>query len=162
MNSYVSLAFRLLELVAGLVLIVFGAGLFVILTSAINEPVSMGGPMNFGPFGILTYWPVALVLDAVFLSLVYGGVTLAGFGRRIFGLILILSGIGILSIGIWNHVTGPPLDYDSSLPETNKMPVPLELNLIVYFWAGITLLGGLLLTVFASKEVVRSTRDLSD
>ena len=162
MNSTVSLAFRLLELTVGLILIIFGAGLFVILTGAINEPVSMGGPMNFGAFGIFTYWPVALVLDLIFLSLVFGGVKLAGFGRRVFGLILILAAIGILSIGIRNHVTGPPLDYDSSLPETNKAHVPLELNLIVYFWAGLSLLGGLLLIVLARKKVVRSTGDLSD
>ena len=151
MNSYVSIAFRLLKLVPGLIFIVFGAGLFVILTSTINEPHSMGGPMDFAPLGIFSYWPVVLVLDVVFLSLVYGGVRVAGFGWRIFGLILLVAGIGILSIGIRNHVTGPPLDYDSSLPETNKMHVPLELNLIVYFWAGVTIVGGLLLSVFATR-----------
>jgi hypothetical protein len=151
MNSDVSLALRLLKLIAGLPLIVIGAGLFVILTSAINEPPSMGGPMNFGTFGIFAYWPVVLVLDVVFVSLVYGGVKVAGLGWRTFGIIIVVAGIGILSRGIWNHVTGPPLDYDSSLPETNKAYVPLELNLIVYFWAGVTILGGLLLTVFAFR-----------
>ena len=154
MNSNVSMAVRLLKVITGLILIVAGAGPFVILTSAINEPVSMGGPMNFGVFGIFAYWPVALVLDVIFLSLVYGGVKLAGFGGRVFGLILLVTGIAILSIGIWNHVTGPPLDYDSSLPETNKAHVEFELNLIVYFWASLTILGGLLLTavVFRGRQ----------
>ena len=151
MNSNESLALRLLKLIAGLPLIVIGAGFFVILTTAINEPVSMGGPMNFGTFGPLAYWPVTLILNVIFVSLVYGGVKLAGFGWRIFGLIILAAGIGILSFGIENHVTGPPLDFDSSLPETNKAYVPIELNLIVYFWAGVTILGGLLLTVFAGR-----------
>jgi hypothetical protein len=147
------LARRLLKLIAGLVLIVIGAGLSVLFTAAINEPRSFGPPMNFSPFAIFTYWPVVFVLDVVFLSLVYGGVKLAGFGLRIFGLILIVAGISILILGIWNHVTGPPLDYDSTLPETNKMHVPFELNLIVYFWAGLTSLGGLLLTVLAHRAI---------
>jgi hypothetical protein len=151
MNSTVSLAIRLLKLIGGLALIVTGAAPFVILTSAINEPPSMGGPMNFGTFGIFAYWPVALILDVVFVSLVYGGVKLAGFGSRTFGIIILVAGIGILSLGIRNHVTGPPLDYDSSLPETNKAHVPFELNLIVYFWAGVAIVGGLLLTVFAAR-----------
>ena len=91
----------------------------------------------------------------VFVNIILGGVKLAGFGRRIFGLILIVVGTGILSLGIWNHVTGPPLDYDSTLPESNQMHVPFELNVVVYIWAGVTILVGLLLTVFAN----RATRD---
>jgi len=151
MHAQVSLAVRLLKLIAGLMLIVACAGLFVLFSAAINEPASFGSPMNFSPLAIFTYWPVVLVLDVVFMSLIYGGVKLAGFGWRIFGLIVIVAGIGILSLGIWNHLTGPPLDYDSSLPETNKMHVPFELNLIVYFWSGLTIIGGLLLTVFAHR-----------
>jgi hypothetical protein len=142
-----SLVFRLLRITVGLVLIVVGAGLFVILTSRINYAHSMGSPMDFRPLAIFTYWPVVLILDLVFLSLIFGGVKLAGFSRKIFGLILLVAGIGILSLGIWNHVTGPPVDYDSDLPESNKMPVPFELNVIVYFWSGLTILGGLLLTL---------------
>lgn len=155
MRSNVSLTLRLLRLTAGLVLIVVGASLFVLFSAAINEPASFGPPMNFSPLAIFSYWPIVLVLDVVFLGFVYGGVRLAGFGCRIFGLILIVAGIGILSLGIWNHITGPPLDYDSSLPETNKMHVPFELNLIVYFWSGLTILGGLLLTVFAHRSEPR-------
>jgi hypothetical protein len=90
----------------------------------------------------------------VFLSLVLGGVTLAGFSRKILGLILTVAGIGILSFGIWNHATGPPVDYDSTLPETNKIPVPPELNVIVYFWASLTILGGLFLTAFAGPREI--------
>jgi len=135
----------------GLVLIVVGAGLFVIFTSAINQPRSMGSPMDLSPLAIFAYWPVVLVLDLIFLGLVLGGVKLAGFSRRILGLILLVAGIGILSLGIWNHVTGPPEDYNSDLPETNKMPVAFELNLIVYFWSALTLLAGLLLTILRPR-----------
>jgi hypothetical protein len=95
---------------------------------------------------------VVLVLDVVFLNLILGGVKLAGFGRRIFGLIIIVAGLCALSIGIWHHVTGPPLDYDSTRPESNELPVPPELNVIVYFWSGLTILGGLLLTILSSKS----------
>jgi hypothetical protein len=146
-----SLVFRLLKVTVGWVLIVVGAGLFVIFTSTINYAHAMGGPMNFHPLAQLTLWPVVLVLDLVFLSLVFGGVKLAGFSRRIFGLILVVAGIGILSLGIWNHVTGPSVDYDSTLPERTRMPVAPELNHIVYFWSSVTILGGLLLTIFGNR-----------
>ena len=152
MNSSVSLGFRLIKLIAGIVLIIIGAGLFMILTSAINEAQSMGGPMNLHPLAILGYWPGVLFLDAVFLSLVFGGVKLAGFSRRIFGLILILAGIGTLSLGIRNHINGPPLDYDSTRIEDNKMHVPSELNIIVYFWSGLTILGGVLLATLSNRS----------
>ena len=133
---------------AGVFLIVVGAGLFVICTSAINEPQSMGSPMDFGPFAIFTYWPVVLILDVVFLSLVLGGVKLLGFGLRTFGLIVLAAGIGILALGISNHVYGPPLDYDSTRSEPDKLPVPPELNTVVYLCAGLTILGGVWLTAF--------------
>jgi hypothetical protein len=147
-----SLVFRVLKLAVGLVLIVVGAGLFVIFTSSINYAHPMGGPMNFHPLALLTLWPVVLVLDLVFVSLVFGGVKLAGFSRRIFGLILVVAGLGILSLGIWNHVTGPPVDYDSSLPERTRMAVKPELNHIVYFWSSVTILVGLLLTIFGNRS----------
>jgi len=111
----------------------------------------MGGPMNFGFTDMFFYWPVVLFLDVVFVSLILGGVKLAGFGWRIFGLIILVAGLGILTLGIWHHVTGPPVDYDSSLPERTKLPVPPELNLIVYFWSGVTLLAGFWLTLFPRK-----------
>ena len=148
-----SLVFRLLKVTTGLVLIGVGAGLFVIFTSSINYAHSMGSPMDFHPLAIFTYWPVVLLLDLVFLSLVFGGVKLAGFSRRIFGLILVVAGIGILSLGIWNHVTGPPVDYDSTLPEKTRMPVAPELNHIVYFWSSLTIMGGLLLTIFGRRRI---------
>src|SRR6185369_2815123 len=151
MHSTFSLAFRLLRLLAGFLLIVIGASLFVIFTGGINEALSMGGPMNFGFTDMFFYWPVVLFLDVVFVSLILGGVKLAGFGWRIFGLIILVAGLAILTLGIWHHVTGPPVDYDSSLPERTKLPVPPELNLIVYFWSGVTLLAGFWLTVFPRK-----------
>jgi len=141
-----------LKAAAGLILIVIGAGLFVIFTSAINEAESMGSSMDFVPFAVFTYWPVILVLDVIFLSLVLGGVKLAGFGWRIFGLIIIVAGIGVLTLGIWHHVTGPPMDYDSTRGELNKIPVSSELNVIVYLWAGLTILGGLWLTAFPAER----------
>ena len=145
------MVFRVLKVMAGLVLIIVGAGLFVLFTSSINVPQSMGSPMETG--SPLQWWPVILVLDVIFLSLVYGGVKLAGFGWRVFGVIILVAGIGILSLGIWNHVTGPPLDYDSSRSDPNKVPVPSEMNVIVYFWAGLTILGGLFsIGVLRSKE----------
>ena len=151
MHSSVSLAFRVLKVFGGLLLIVVGAGLFVIFTSGINEAQSMGSPMDFAPLAIFTYWPVVLVLDVIFVSLVYAGVKLAGFGWRIFGLIILVAGLGILSLGISHHINGPPVDYDSTRPESNKIPVPPELNVVVYFWSGVTILGGLLLTTFATR-----------
>jgi len=134
-----------------LLLIVIGAVLFVLFTGGINEAQSLGGPMNFGFTDIFSYWPVVLVLDVVFVSLVLGGVKLAGFGWRVFGLIILLAGLGVLTLGIRHHVTGPPVDYDSSLPERTRLAVPPELNLIVYFWSGVTLLAGLWLTAFPPK-----------
>ena len=151
MHSNVALAFRLLRVLAGLSLILIGTGLFVIFTGGINEALSMGGPMNFGFTEMFFYWPVVLFLDVIFVSLILGGVKLAGFAWRIFGLIILVAGLGILILGIWHHVTGPPVDYDSSLPERTKLAVPPELNLIVYFWSGVTLLAGLWLTVFPPK-----------
>jgi hypothetical protein len=93
-------------------------------------------------------------------SLVFGGVKLAGFSRRIFGLILVVAGLGILSLGIWNHVTGPPVDYDSSLPERTSLAVPPELNLIVYFWSSVTIVGGLLLTIFAGRATRNESSEI--
>ena len=160
MNVNESPPFRLLKLTAGLVLIIVGASFFVIFTSAINEAQSMGSPMNLAPMAIFTYWPVVLVFDVIFLSLIIGGVKLAGFSRRIFGLILIVAGIGILSLGIWNHVTGPPEDYDSTLPETNKLPVPPELNVIVYFWSSLAIIGGLFLIIFTTMTRKIKSREI--
>src|SRR5262245_13416124 len=150
MDSNVSVTFRLLK-VLGVLLIVIGASLFVLFTGAINEAQSMGSPMDFAPLAIFTYWPVVLVLDVVFLSLVLGGVKLAGFSWRIFGSIVFVAGLGILGLGILHHVTGPPLDYDSTRSDLNKLPVPFELNIIVYFWAGLTILGGFWLTAFPPR-----------
>ena len=151
MHSTLSLAFRLLRVLGGSLLILIGAGLFVLFTGGINEAQSMGGPMNIGFTDKFFYWPVVLVLDVVFVSLVLGGAKLAGFGWRILGLIILVAGLGTLALGIWHHVTGPPVDYDSSLPERTKLAVPPELNLIVYFWSGVTLLAGLWLTAFPPK-----------
>lgn len=151
MHSSVSLAFRVLKVLGGSLLIVIGAGLFVLFTSAINKAQSMGSALDFAPLAIFTYWPVVLVLDVIFLSLILGGVKLAGFGWRNFGLIILVAGMGILSLGILHHVNGPPLDYDSTRSDSNKLPVPPELNIIVYFWAGLTVLGGVWLTAFPPR-----------
>jgi hypothetical protein len=67
-------------------------------------------------------------------------------------LILVVTGVGILSLGIRNHVTGPSVDYDSSLPERTRLAVPPELNYIVYLWSGVTIVGGLLLTIFGARN----------
>ena len=141
-------AFRLLKLIAGLVLIVIGGGLFVFVSTSINEARSMGGPMNMGFLWEL--WPINLILDLIFLSLVLGGVKLAGFGWRVFGWIIVVIGIGVLCLGIWHHMDGPPIDYDSTRTD-NRMPVQPKLNGIVYLWGGVTILAGLLLTVLANR-----------
>ena len=70
-------------------------------------------------------------------------VKLAGLGWRVFGLIVLLAGAAILSIGIWNHVYGPPLDKGTV--NDDRFPVPSELNIVVYVVAGLCLLGGLIL-----------------
>lgn len=150
-NLNASLVLRFLKVTAGLVLIVVGAGLFVIFTSAINQPQSMGSPMDLGPLVVFTYWPVVLVLDLVFLVLIHNGLKLAGFSGTVFGWILIVIGIGVLIFGIWNHVTGPPIDYDSTRSDPSRVPVPPELNGIVYVWAGVTMIGGLLLVVLTTR-----------
>ena len=141
------MAFRVLKLLGGLVLIVVGVGLFVLFTAAINKARSMGPPMNIAPF---SRWQVVLVLDLVFLSLVFGGVRLARFGWSVFGWIIVVTGIGVLGVGIWNHIDGPPIDYDSTRSD-NRMYVAPALNGIVYVWAGLTMLGGLFLAALATR-----------
>src|SRR5215204_4327411 len=113
MHPNVLLAFRLLKLISGVVLIVLGAGLLVLLTGSINQATRpSGAPMAMGnPF---QWRSVILVLDLVFLSLVLGGVKLAGFRWSVFGWIIIVAGMGVLCLGIWNQIDGPPIDYDSS------------------------------------------------
>src|SRR5215217_5372372 len=75
-------AFRLLKLMGGLVLIVLGAGLFVLFTGELNVARSNGSPMAMGYF--FQWWRVLLVLDLLFLSLILSGVKLAGFGWSVF------------------------------------------------------------------------------
>lgn len=143
--------FRLLKLMGGLVLIVLGAGLFVLFTGELNVARSNGSPMNMGY--LFEWWPVMLVLDLIFLSLILGGVKLAGFSWSVFGWIIIVIGIGVLCRGIWNQIDGPPIDYDSTSTD-ERFPASPEQHAIVYIWAGVTMLGGLLLTAFA----IRATR----
>jgi hypothetical protein len=91
-----------------------------------------------------------MVLDLVFLSLVLGGVRLAGFGWSVFGWIVTLAGIGVVCLGIWNQIDGPPMDYDSTRSD-ERFPVTPAQHGIVYIWAGLTILGGLLVTAFANR-----------
>ena len=152
MNSSVSPEFRVVRLIAGLILIIIGAGLFLMLTSSINVAGYYGSPMSFGFFSSYTqYFLVILVLDLLFLSLILGGVKLAGFGWTVFAWIIVVLGIGVLCLGIWNHIDGPPIDYDSSRSDERRMPVQPELNGAVYIWAGLTMLVGLLLVALTSR-----------
>jgi hypothetical protein len=146
-------AFRLVKLIAGLVLIMIAGGLFVIFTGSINVAEKMGGPPMAGVFTVV-YWCIVLVLDLVFLGLILGGVKLAGFSWSVFGWIIIVVGLGVMCLGIWNHLDGPPPDYDSTRSD-DRMPVPPVVNAVVYIWAGLTILGGLLLTALTSREVAR-------
>lgn len=144
-------AFRGLKLIAGLVLIIIGGGLFVLCTGSINVAHKIGGPMD-GIFSEFHWSIVIAVLDVVFLSLVVGGVKLAGLGWSVFGWIIIVAGLGVLCHGIWNHLDGPPVDYDSTRSD-DRMPVPPVVNAIVYIWAGLTILAGLLLVVLTSWKL---------
>jgi hypothetical protein len=155
MHANESPAFRLLKVSAGLVLIVLGAGLVVLFTGSINQAKSMRPAMAVD-FTIQWCFAV-LVLDLIFMSLIFGGVKLAGFGRAVFGLIIIVAGIGILTMGIWNEFDGPPIDYDSTRSDDNRMPVEPELTGIVYIWSGVTVLGGLLLTALASRSTTNES-----
>ena len=132
----------------GLVLIVLGAGLFVLFTGELNVAGSNGSIMNMGYF--FQWWPVLLVLDLIFLSLILGGVKLAGFRWGVFGWIIIVAGFGVLCLGIWNQIDGPPIDYDSTSTD-KRFPASPEQHAIVYIWAGVTILGGLLLTALATR-----------
>ncbi|HKY29597.1 MAG TPA: hypothetical protein VJM12_16785, partial [Pyrinomonadaceae bacterium] len=76
------------------------------------------------------------------------------FSWTVFGWIIIVVGLGVLCHGIWNHLDGPPVDYDSTRSD-GRMPVPPEVNAIVYIWAGLTILAGLLLGPLSSREVER-------
>lgn len=141
----VSTAFSIVKLMIGLVLVVVGAGLFVIFTGSINAAQLNGAPIGVGSFSDTEWCLIVLGVDLVFLSVAFGGVKLAGLGWRVFGLIVLLAGAAILSIGIWNHVYGPPLDKGPV--NDDRFPVPSELNIVVYVLAGLCLLGGLLLTM---------------
>ena len=143
--------FRVLKLIAGLVLIIIGGGLFVICTGSINVAKNIDGPMD-GFFSEFHLSIVIAVLDVVFLGLVLGGVKLAGFSWSVFGWLIIVVGLGVLGHGIWNHLDGPPVDYDSTRTD-NRMPAPPVVNAIVYIWAGLTILAGLLLVVFTSWKL---------
>ena len=146
-------ALRVLKLIGGLVLIVLGGGLFVLFTGSINVAQNMGGPM-VGIFSDLHWCIVILVFDFVFLGFILGGVKLAGFSWSVFGWIIIVIGLGVLCHGIWNHLDGPPVDYDSTRSD-DRMPVPPAVNAIVYIWAGFTILAGLLLAALSSRRVAR-------
>ena len=141
---------RVVKMAAGLVLIVVGVGLFVIITAEVNAAQSLGPAMDLGVSRIFTYWPVLLVLDVIFLSLVLGGVKLAGFRGTVFGWIVVVTGIGVLCLGLWHQVTGPPEDYDSDRSNPNEYPAPPAMHAIVYIWAGVTLLLGLLLVALTN------------
>lgn len=145
---------RLVKLIAGLVLIIIGGGLFVLFTGSINVAEKMGGPPMAGVFSMYFWCIIVLVFDLVSLGLILGGAKLAGFSWSVFGWIIIVVGLGVLCLGIWNHLNGPPVDYDSTRSD-DRMPVPPAVNSIVYIWAGLTMLAGLLLAALTSREVAR-------
>jgi len=153
MHSSVSKAFRVLKVIGGLILIVIGAGLFVIITSSINVARSMGPPMAIGFFSSYEQFVLFIfVLDLIFASLILGGVKLADFSWSVFGWLIIAAGMAVFCLGIWHQIDGPPLDYDSELSD-GRMPVKPALNGVVYICAGVAVLAGLLVaTLTRARE----------
>jgi len=140
-----STGFRVVRVLIGVVLIVFGAGLFVIFTGSINAATSNGPPIGIMAWDDAGWSIFVLALDLVFLSVIVCGVKLADLSWRVFGVIVLVAGAAILSMGIWNYVDGPLLDINSARND-DRFPVASELNILVYVLGGLCLLGGCMLT----------------
>jgi hypothetical protein len=138
---------QIVKRLLGIVILTIATFLFIAVTTSINAAQSMGGPMNIWPMPE-EWFAIALVIDAVLLTLVYGGIKVSGLSRRVVGILSLLVAIAILSLGIENHVHAPPLDGPN---ETNKWPVPAFLHYAVYGFALIFLAAGVWLSVKRTK-----------
>lgn len=102
-------------------------------------------------YGSMAWLIAILILDLIFLGVVFGGVKLAGYGRRVFGLIVLVSGLAILTLGIWHQIDQPPIDLDSDHPDERFRAHPI-LHGIVFICGGVCLLAGLLLTHWSRSK----------
>lgn len=139
------------KLMGGLVLIVLGAGLFVLFTSSINVAQSMGSAMAMG--SPLQWRSVILGSRPRFPEpRSWWGKTRAVRLERLW-VDIIVAGIGVLFLGIWNQIDGPPLTTIQTRSDERRFPVPPALNGVVCVWASVTMLGGLLLVVLTTRPV---------
>ena len=135
---------RILIRSVGILILVPITLLLIILTGSMNNAPSMAGPMNMWPDPKEMY-VIVLVIDAVLLAVAYGVVKLCGINRRLVGVLLLLVAIGILPLGVQNHMHAPPLD---GINDTNRFPVPTFVHYAVYSFvllfllAAVWLLGG--------------------
>jgi hypothetical protein len=121
--------------------------LFIAFTASINEPQSMGGPMNLSPSSEVWFF-IVLVIDAILLAVTYGGIKLSRLSKRAAGVLSFLIGIVILVVGVRNQIRSPSPD---GINDTNLMPVPTFLHYAVYCLVGVFLLGGAWLMIVPAK-----------
>src|SRR5258705_7356435 len=154
-GSEICIMKRLFMRVLGICLSVIGLGLFVVFTSSINAAQSLGGPMNMSP-SPREWCYIVLTLDLVFLAIAIGGMKLASLSRSTVGLLAMAVGVSVLTICIWNHVDGPPVDIPvGPMNNHGRIPVSPEENTVVYVVAGLCLGGGFVfITVGKFKRVL--------
>lgn len=139
---------RILIKILGACILAVSALLLILLTGSINAAIDMGGPMNLSPSSI--EWAfIVLIADVILLLLACSGIKLLGLKKRPIGLIVIAIGVIILLLGIKNHVEAPPFD---GINNTEKMPVPFVVNLLVYGLVMFCLGGGTWLVTNGSEE----------
>jgi hypothetical protein len=140
---------RILLSLLGILILIPVAFLLIVFTGFMNNAPNMSGPMNMWPPDPKAMYVIVLVINAVLLAVAYGVVKLCGINRRVVGVLCLLVAIGILPLGVQNHMHTPPLD---GINDTNRFPVPTYVHYAMYSFVLLFLLGGIWLLGGSSKE----------
>ena len=132
----------------GILILVPVTFLLIVLTGLMNNAPNMDGPMNMWPDPKQMY-VIVLVINTVLLAVAYGVIKLCGINRRLVGILCLLVAIGILPLGVQNHMHTPPLD---GLNDTHRFPVPTYVHYAVYSFVLLFLLGGIWLLGGSAKD----------
>ncbi len=145
----------MLDKILGTCLLLVALFLFITFTGSINEPYSMGGPMNLMPVDY-ERCAVVLVADVIWVLMAWGGAKLVAPDRRVSGRLVgwlfAVAGSLILMLAITNHINSPPLEGYNDM---DKFAVPFELHLLAYIIVGMCLIISI---VFIGRSKGKSLR----